>query len=276
MGAWGRLLCPRLTQRSSHKHRRHHTHALNHTSGSGHKTLQSLLLSEEIKCAFLKRWAQLEKPYIGLHIRSTDKSCPKAAMQRTLRRTRKLKHDTDLTAATQVYLASDNPEVPKNFRRVIEEKQGRAIVSFTYHPKPKNVSGAALAPDASQTAAAAAAAAVLERSEYIRQKRIEFKQRGIMPLHLVDYLSPEEKHRTNMDAFIDLMLLAMSARLITSCGGYTHLAQGLHKNKPTVLSLLGELPAGHDVDDNELDVDAALEAAVRRIQQTEPAATAFG
>lgn len=224
-------------------------------AGSGHKTLQSLRLSDEIKHTFLERWGQLQKPYIGLHIRSTDKSCPQAALLRALRRTRRLQQAPELEAAKQVYLASDNPEVPPKFKRVIEKKQGRAIVSFTFHPRPKNMTGVAIPDDSPREA--------LEASAHIKQKRLEFKKKGIMPLHLVDYLSPEEKHRTNIDAFVDLMLLGMSERLIPSCGGYSRLAQGLHENKPTVLSLLGELPKGHDVDDNDLDVDALLEAALR-------------
>jgi len=47
--------------------------------------------------------------------------------------------------------------------------------------------------------------------------------------------------------------------------GYGKLAQGLHDNKPTILSLIGELPPGHDVNDNDLDVDAVLEAAAARL-----------
>lgn len=231
----------------------HHGQLLNPTAGSGHKTLQSLRLSDQIKRTFLERWGKLHKPYIGLHLRSTDKSCPDAAMQRTLKRTRRLKKLPELEGA-QVYLASDNLEVPPKLRRLIEEKQGRIVVSFTYHPQPKNMTGVTIPDDSPGDA--------LEPRNHIQQKRREFKRKGIMPLHLVDYLSPEEKHRTNIDAFVDLMLLAMSERLIISCGGYSRLAQGLHQNKPTVLSLLGELPAGHDVDDNDLDVDAVLEAAM--------------
>lgn len=180
-------------------------------------------------------------------------------MQRTLRRTRRLKRAPELEDARQVYLASDNPEVPLNFKRVIEERQGREIVSFTFHPRPKNMTGVAISQDPLSRREA------LERNNFVREKRIEFKQKGIMPLHLVDYLSPEEKHRTNVDAFVDLLLLAMSERLITSCGGYGRLAQGLQANKPTVLSMIGELPAVHDVNDNELDVDAVLEAAAARL-----------
>lgn len=181
-------------------------------------------------------------------------------MQRTLRRTRRLKRAAELEDARQVYLATDSPGgPPANFKKVIEDKQGREIVSFTFHPKPKNMTGVAVSQDPTSRREA------LESNSFIRQKRIEFKAKGIMPLHLADYLSPEEKHQTNVDAFVDLLLLASSARLITSCGGYGKLAQGLHDNKPTILSLIGELPPGHDVNDNDLDVDAVLEAAAARL-----------
>ncbi len=191
-------------------------------------------------------------------------------MQRTFRRTRKLKRAPELDSARQVYLASDNPEVPTNFRRVIEEKQGRAIVSFTYHPQPKNMTGVALADPAEDAARRLSrprqGGPGEQAKRHFQKKRLEFRQKGIMPLHLVDYLSPEEKHITNMDAFVDLLLLAMSARLVTSCGGYGRLAERLQENQPTVLSLIGELPAGHDVNDNDLDVEAVLTSALERVQ----------
>lgn len=188
-------------------------------------------------------------------------------MQRTLKRTRRLKLRPELADARQVYLASDNPDVPPNFKRVIEERQGREIVSFTFHPKPKPKQVEEEGEGVDVDFASGTRREALERNEYIRQKRLEFKRKGIMPLHLADYLSPEEKHRTNLDAFVDLLLLAMSSRMINSCGGYSRLALGLHQNKPTVLSMIGELPVGHDVDDTDLDVDAVLEAAVRRIRE---------
>ena len=67
---------------------------------------------------------------------------------------------------------------------------------------------------------------------------------------------------------MDLLLLAMSERLITTCGGYGKLAEALQGHKATVLSLIGELPAGHDVEednDDDIAVEAVLEGVVRRL-----------
>jgi hypothetical protein len=190
--------------------------------GSGFETLRHMRFSDEIKRTFLERWAQLSQPYIGLHVRSTDRSCPREKIERLLKHTRQLSRSRALKGAN-VYLATDNPEDSEEFLLELRDKQERAIKSFTFIPS-ENEDG--------------------ER----------------VPLHLNRNLEPEEKHQTNVDGFVDLLLLAFCDHFIKTCGGYGRLANHLHKDKATALSLIGEtLAEGQEVED-------VLKAAVARMR----------
>ena len=193
------------------------------TLGSGFETLRHLVFSDEVKRTFLARWAQLSRPYIGLHVRSTDRTCPEEKMARVLRQTRKLKRSKALKGAN-VLLATDNPEQAQAFRNELEGRQRRRMVSFTFQPG-ENDSG-----------------------EYV-------------PLHLNRQLGPAQKHQTNLDSFVDLLLLALSDHFIMTCGGYSRLANFLHKEKKTALALIGET-LEEDQDPHEV-----VQAAWERMQQ---------
>ena len=153
-----------------------------------------------------------------------------------------------------VYLATDNPQVPEPFRAELEDVQGREIVSFTYHPPER--SGSAGEEEEEEGGGGGGR----KRGKKGRKGRKKKKQRKAQqeeegvdvvdeegkkegkpePLHLNSHLTPEEKHRTNVDGFVDLLLLAFSKKIITTCGGYTRLARFLHGEKATALSLIGE------------------------------------
>ena len=199
--------------------------------GSGMDSLKHMLFSSEIRHTFLARWATLRKPYLALHLRRTDKSCSGQVFKNILKKVHRLGKD-GVAAGGPVYVASDHPEVPADFQRELEEVQGRDVVSFTYHPplhEPR--------------------VAIKENAALQKKKENERHSLGLEGLHLHDDLSPEEKHKTNLDAFVDLLLLASAEALVTSCGGYSRLAKDLHADKPTILSLLGVA----DGDDQDFD-----------------------
>lgn len=218
----------------------------NPQTGSGDDSLRHMRFSEEVKRTFLERWSQLPKPYVGFHVRSTDRSCSPEKFQAILKtQLQRLPKRKSWLEGAPVYLATDNPEWPEMFRRELEDVQGREIVSFTYHP----------------TAAAADKGGDGDGG----WEKEEGGKEGshVEPLHLNTHLTPEEKHRTNVDGFVDLLLLAFSAHFIKTCGGYTRLAKFLHGEKATALGLIGEtLSEGQDVND-------VLAAAWRRIQAEE-------
>ncbi len=192
--------------------------------GSGFETLKHLRFSDEVKRTFLARWRQLSQPYIGLHVRSTDRSCPREKIERLLKHTRQLSRSRALEGA-DVYLATDNPDDSEEFLLELRDKQARAIRSFTFIPA--------------------------EDEDGDRQ-----------PLHLNRNLQPAEKHQTNVDGFVDLLLLAFCDHFIKTCGGYGRLAQHLHQDKATALSLIGEA-----LEYEGQEVNDVLAAAVARLQQ---------
>ncbi len=224
-------------------------------TGSGDETLRHLRFSDEVKRTFLARWSTLPRPYIGFHIRSTDRSCPPekfaAILQKQVQPLRRKKR----LQGAPVYMATDNPRVPELFRGELEDVQGREIVSFTFHPPvPAPGPGAAAAPGGEEKG----------RKGRKRGKGEEVAEGGPVPLHLNQNLTPEEKHRTNIDGFVDLLLLAFSAKAITTCGGYTRLAKFLHKEQTTALSLIGEA-----LEYEGQDPDEVLAAAWGRLQEEE-------
>lgn len=247
------------------------------TQGVGDDTLRHLRFSDEVKRAFLSRWAQLPKPYVGFHIRSTDRSCTPEKFAAILKnQVQKLPRRKRLQGAP-VYLATDNPKVPEAFRAELEDVQGREIVSFTYHP-PERPAGKGEGEGDEEGDEEEEGGGGKRGGRKGRKKGKKGKGKGKKkgrrqaqaeegereegkpePLHLNAHLTPEEKHRTNVDGFVDLLLLAFSKKVITTCGGYTRLARFLHKEKATALSLIGErLEEGKTP--NEV-----LEAAVERL-----------
>jgi len=206
--------------------------------GSGLDLLRNMRFSLEIRRTFLERWSKLSKPYIALHLRRTDKSCSDMKLEKILKALHRL-GKSGLVPEGPVYVASDHPELPDNFREELEKTQAREVVSFTYHPPIHEQRNAK------------------KEDPYLqRQKEHERHSLGLEGLHLHDDLSPEEKHQTNLDAFVDLLLLAMAQELVTSCGGYSHLARELHEDPAVVLSLLS-LPKPRPGE----NMDALLEAA---------------
>lgn len=206
--------------------------------GSGLDLLKNMRFSSEIRRTFLKRWSKLAKPYIALHLRRTDKSCSDKNLKKILKALHRL-GKSGLVPQGPVYVASDHPELPDDFREELEETQGREVVSFTYHPPTHEQRNAKK-----------------ENAHLQRQKEQERHSLGLEGLHLHDDLSPAEKHQTNLDAFVDLLLLAMAEELVTSCGGYSRLAGELHEDPAVVLSLLGLPMPGRGE-----NVNALLEAA---------------
>jgi hypothetical protein len=157
-----------------------------------------------------------------VHVRRTDKSCGDKIYEKVFAKVQKLKKIKRIAGAP-VYFASDNQEVPLDYQKELEHRQGRRFISFTYYP-----------PQHEQRSA-------LKASKHLQMvKEAERHSVGLEGLHLHDDLTPQEKHQTNMDAFVDLLLLATSDRLVISCGGYSKLAELLHQNPRTVLSLIGE------------------------------------
>jgi len=215
--------------------------------GSGLDLLKNMRFSLEIRRTFLERWSKLTKPYIAMHLRRTDKSCGDKNLKKILKVLHRLGR-SGLVPEGPVYVASDHPELPDDFREELEETQGREMVSFTYHP-----------PNHEQRNAKK------ENPLLQRQKEQERHSLGLEGLHLHDDLSPAEKHQTNLDAFVDLLLLAMAEELVTSCGGYSRLAGELHEDPAVVLSLLG-LPMPGPGEDMEalLEAAAAAEGEVTR------------
>lgn len=215
--------------------------------GSGVVALRHIKFAESIRSTFLKRWSKLEKPYVALHLRRTDKSCSDEKMERLLQVLHRM-GTSDFWPEGPIYVASDHPELPEDFREELEERQKRQVVSFTYHP-PVHEQRNALHEDPDEQ----------------KMKETRRHSLGIEGLHLHDDLSPKEKHQTNIDAFVDLLLLAMSEELLTSCGGYSHLARELHQNQDVVFSVLG-LPAPGPNDDLDMLLEAAAAARVEPIK----------
>lgn len=201
--------------------------------GTPEATLKHLIFSREIKQTFLSRWSQLPKPYIGMHVRGTDRKCGNKMTLKVFEKTQTLREHLK---GAPVYLATDNPEAAVEQIQELKEKQGREITSFTYFPAKKE-----------------------EENRGGKKER----EANVMPLHLNKVLSDEEKHQTNIDGFVDLLLLAFSEKFIMSCGGYSRLAGLLHWDKSIALSTLGlELEEGGDD-----DVNAVLSEAWREQQK---------
>ena len=211
--------------------------------GAGEETLRHLIFSDEIKETFLKRWGQLRKPYIGIHIRGTDRRCGDTKQERVLKKLVKLGSKKRLKGA-QIYLATDNPKVPDEFTEELEDKQLREIIAFTYHPTF----------DEGHTEFSDG----LYRPPAEKKKKVQ-EPTPPPPLHLNKNLTDKQKHVTNVDGFVDLLLLGFSDTFVTSCGGYTRLAKALHDNKEMALGLIGEeLQAG------QTHYNEVLEAALRK------------
>ena len=207
--------------------------------GTPEPILQHLLFSQEVKQTFLSRWGKLDKPYVGMHVRGTDRKCGDKKAPKVLEKVQKLRKRLK---GAPVYLATDNPDAAAEQIEELEGRQGREIVSFTYYPAEEE-----------------------EAKEGVKEEDEE--EGKAVPLHLNKALSDEEKHQTNIDGFVDLLLLAFSQKFIMSCGGYSHLAKLLHEDKGLALGTLGlELEEGSE------DVDAVLEEALQ--QQNKEAAAA--
>jgi hypothetical protein len=202
--------------------------------GTPETTLQHLLFSDEVKHTFLSRWGQLQKPYIGMHVRGTDRKCGEKKAPKVLKKVQQLRQRLK---GAPVYLATDNPEAAVEQIEELEGRQGREIVSFTYFP---------------------------DKKEGEEEEGKAEEEKKVVPLHLNKALSDEEKHQTNIDGFVDLLLLAFSQKFVMSCGGYSKLAKLLHEDKGLALGTLGlELEEGGE------DVNAVLEEALKQQQQRE-------
>lgn len=216
--------------------------------GTPESTIRHVLFSEEVKRTFLLRWGQISKPYVGMHVRGTDRKCGKKKAPQVMRKVKFLRRRL---IGAPIYLATDNPEATIEYRDEFEDNQGRKIFSFTYFPShQKGVEEPAK-----------------DRRMFLHDTgtgQTDTNEQGLagetdvhIPLHLNQALKAEEKHQTNVDSFVDLLLLAFSKRFIKSCGGYSQLAKLLHQDKSLALATLGlSLPLDTD------DVDRVLQEAL--------------
>jgi hypothetical protein len=92
--------------------------------GKGYVLFKHLRFSSEIKKECMRRYDQLEKPYIAFHIRNTDRECDYAALYRA--------NQEKIKSFKEIYIATDDRGALEFFR-----DEGVEVKNFTEFPAIK-------------------------------------------------------------------------------------------------------------------------------------------